>query len=91
MEHSTESHPQPRYLLVWGGLALLTAVEVGAAFVGLPRKVTIIVLVALAIWKALLVALYFMHLKYEPHGLRIIALAPILPAILLVVIIMMEY
>lgn len=91
MEQSTGAHPQPRYLLVFGALALLTAVEVGAAFVGLPRAWTIIVLVALAIWKAGLVALYFMHLRYEPNGVRVLAIAPIIPAILLVVIIMMEY
>lgn len=90
MEHSA-SAAAPRYLLVWGALAVLTAVEVGIAFIGLPRKMTILVLIALAIWKALLVALYFMHLKYEPKGIRIIALAPILPAILLVVIIMTEF
>jgi cytochrome c oxidase subunit 4 len=90
MEHSA-SAPAPRYLLVWGALAVLTAVEVGIAFIGLPRKMTIAVLVALAIWKAMLVALYFMHLRYEPNGVRILAIAPILPAILLVVIIMMEF
>ena len=50
-----------------------------------------LIAMSIASVKASLVIGFFMHLKYEPNGLRIIALAPIIPAILLVVIIMMEY
>ncbi len=56
-----------------------------------PRAVLLSVLLFAMLFKAGLIAGNFMHLKYEPKGIRIIALAPILPAILLVVIIMTEY
>ena len=84
-------HEQPKYLLIWGALAVLTAIEVGVAFLGLSRATTILTLLGLAVWKALLVALYFMHLKYESRALRIIAAAPLVPAALLVLIVLLEY
>lgn len=93
---------KPRYLLVWGGLALLTAIEVGTAFlvraalgdvVGEETLTTLIVLIliGLAIWKAMLVALYFMHLKWETRALKWLAAAPLLPATIMVVVVLMEY
>ncbi|MFQ5888831.1 MAG: cytochrome C oxidase subunit IV family protein [Gemmatimonadota bacterium] len=82
---------QPPYLAVFGGLALLTVVELGVAFMGLPRAVTILGLLGLAIWKALLVALYFMHLRFEPRLVSVVAAAPLLPAAILVVLVLMEY
>ncbi len=84
-------HKQPRYMIIWGALAVLTVIEVGVAFLGLPRSATILALLGLAVWKALLVALYFMHLKYESRALRVIAAAPLLPAALLVLIVLLEY
>jgi caa(3)-type oxidase subunit IV len=44
--------------------------------------------VFLALWKALLVALYFMHLKFEPKRLLYVVLAPFPLAIILVVAVM---
>lgn len=82
---------KPRYMLVFGGLALLTAIEVGIAFLGFSRSVTIMILIALAVWKAALVALYFMHLKWETKALRWLALAPLGPATIMVVVVLMEY
>ena len=89
MSETGKQHP--RYMLVFGGLAALTAIEVTAAFMGFPRSVTIILLIGLAVWKALLVALYFMHLKWEPRALKVVAAAPLLPAVIMVVVILMEY
>jgi caa(3)-type oxidase subunit IV len=90
-------------MLVFGGLTLLTAIEVATAFV--VRKalagfeighesvtmLIIFILLGLALWKALLVALHFMHLKYETKALRWLAAAPLLPAAILVVVVLMEY
>ena len=93
---------KPRYMLVWGGLALLTAIEVGTAFlvraalggVVAERHLTtliVLILIGLAIWKAMLVALYFMHLKWETRALKWLAAAPLLPATIMVVVVLMEY
>jgi cytochrome c oxidase subunit 4 len=78
----TIEKPHPNYLLVFGLLALLTAVELGLAFIGLSRAMTIVALILLAVWKALLVALYYMHLRYEPRRVHILVIAP-LPLILI--------
>jgi cytochrome c oxidase subunit 4 len=87
VEHA---HPQPRYFLVWGILFVLTIAEVLVAFVShLPKTALIVILMILAVWKAVLVALYYMHLKFEPRNLRWLALSPLpLIAILLGVVLM---
>ena len=84
-------HKQPRYIAIWAVLAVLTGIEVAVAFLGLSRSATILALLGLAAWKALLVALYFMHLKYESTALKVIAAVPLLPAALLILIVLLEY
>jgi len=77
-------------MLVFGGLAALTAIEVAVAFMGFERNVTVLILIGLAVWKALLVAMYFMHLKWETRALKILAAAPFLPAAIMIVVVLME-
>jgi cytochrome c oxidase subunit 4 len=77
------THKAPNYYLIWAYLAILTVAEVLVAFVShLPKVVLIVALMFLALWKALLVALYYMHLKFEPKTLWVIAAVP-LPLILI--------
>jgi cytochrome c oxidase subunit 4 len=80
-------HPHPRfYLLIWGALLFLTIVEVGASLkLALPHAEMILLLVTLAIVKAMLVALYFMHLRFERLGLSLIVSLTLLLALILVV------
>ena len=85
-------HEHPRYMLVWLWLFILTVLEVGVAFLtALPKGLIVAMLLIMALWKAALVAMFYMHLKFEPKRLRWIAASPILPAVLMVVIILMEY
>ena len=77
-------HKAPNYVAIWGMLAVLTMVEVAVVYLGLPRRLMVVSLVFLALWKALLVALYFMHLKFEPRRLLYIVLAPFPLAVILV-------
>jgi cytochrome c oxidase subunit 4 len=85
----TRKHPN--YMLVWGGLFVLTVVEVAAVYLGLPRHLLVLALLFLAVWKALLVALYFMHLRFEPKRLALVALTPLPLAAILVVAVLQEY
>lgn len=81
---SVETHPN--YWAIWAWLAGLTVVEVIFALDSpLPEIVMILGLLAMAIWKALLVALYFMHLRFEGNRTRIFAVAP-LPLTLFIVV-----
>ena len=71
-------HEEPNYIAVFIYLALLTGAELGIYGMGLPRTVMIGSLVALALAKAVLVAMYFMHLSMERKGLWIIAAIPLI-------------
>ena len=82
---------QPKYMLVFGVLAVLTGIEVFVAFVGFPRTTTILLLVGLAMWKASLVALYYMHLRFEPLRLIVMVLAPLPLAVILVLAVLTEF
>ena len=63
------THKRPNYLGVFLILAVLTAVEVGVTYLPLPR---IPILVPLALAKASLVALYYMHLKSDRRVFSVI-------------------
>lgn len=81
----------PNYWVVWAALAALTVVELGVAFLPWSRGLIIITLVALALWKALLVALYFMHLRFERNRMRIFALAPLPLTVIIVLAVLTEF
>jgi cytochrome c oxidase subunit 4 len=89
VEHPGKAHPN--YMAVFIGLAVLTAVELGVAFLPWGKTTLILLLLFLAVWKALMVALYFMHLRYENNGIRIMAVAPLPLAVILVVYVIQEF
>ena len=84
-------HKHPNYVAVWGGLFVLTVIEVAAVYLRIPRHLLVLALLLLAAWKVLLVALYFMHLRFEPKRLALVALAPLPLGVLLVVAVLQEY
>lgn len=86
-----QAHNKPNYMLVWAILAVLMMVKVGLTYLGLPKSVTVILLVVVAIWKASLVALYYMHLRWEPRRLIIMVLAPLPLALILVLVVLTEF
>ena len=86
-----QEHAHPRYILIWVILLVLTLAEVGYAFLDLPKVVLAIGLVLMAVWKAVMVAVYYMHLKYEPRRLWILAISPIPLAFILVLAVMTEF
>lgn len=81
----------PNYIGVFIGLAVLTAVELTVAFLPWTKRTIILLLVFLALWKALMVALYFMHLRFESNRLRILAIAPLPLAVIMVMAVITEY
>ncbi|MCH8254715.1 MAG: cytochrome C oxidase subunit IV family protein [Gemmatimonadetes bacterium] len=85
------AHAQPNYWTIWAYLLLLTVVELGVAFLPWSKEIQLLVLLALAIWKALLVALYFMHLKFEGNRMRIFAIAPLPLTVIIIVAVLTEY
>jgi len=77
-------HKEPNYMGVFYALAVLTAVEIGVIYLPIGRLFIGAMLVVLALAKAMLVALYFMHLKFEKRTLGIIALTPLILCTLLI-------
>jgi len=87
----TTDHVRPNYVLIWIYLFLLTVAEVALAFeLPISRNLKLVLLLALAVWKALLVAMFFMHLKFERWRLRAIFMVPIPLAIILVLAVITE-
>lgn len=86
------AHKRPNYVLIWIYLAVLTAAELALAFeLPIPRNLKLILLLFLAIWKAGLVGLFFMHLKFERWNLRIMALIPLPLAVIFILAGMSEH
>lgn len=71
-------HTGPSYIAVFIYLAVLTGVELLVYAMNFPTDLKIGLLVALAMAKALLVAMYFMHLATEHKALWVIAATPMI-------------
>jgi cytochrome c oxidase subunit 4 len=70
---TTDTHSTPNYMAIFWWLLALTIGEIGWAI--LPHHSELVLaggIVALAIVKAVLVALYFMHLKFERRTMGIL-------------------
>jgi cytochrome c oxidase subunit IV len=87
----TTTHVRPNYMLIWLYLFLMTIAEVVLAFeLPVSQNIKLILLLILAVWKALLVAMFFMHLKFERWRLRLIFIIPIPLALILITAGIME-
>ena len=85
MSSPTRQHEEPNYWYVWIALLILTIVELGVAKASMPKAAMVFLLCVLALAKAALVAMYFMHLKFERFALMLIVVTPlVLSAILYV-------
>ena len=71
-------HAEPNYIAIFIYLSVLTGVELLVYGMGLPQVAKVGLLIALAFAKAVLVAMYFMHLAVERKTLAVIAIIPII-------------
>ncbi|MFQ5691965.1 MAG: cytochrome C oxidase subunit IV family protein [Nitrospinota bacterium] len=71
-----EAHKEPNYMAIFWWLLALTILEVLVVIAGLPTGLKATLLVGMALGKALLVAMYFMHLRFERLTLGAIAFTP---------------
>lgn len=85
---TTTTHDEPNYMSIFWWLLALTLLELGVIYVPIHRVAIIVLLVALAISKAALVALYFMHLKFEKVTLGLIALSPFVLCVFLILMLL---
>jgi len=86
------THKRPNYVAIWAYLFILTVAELALAFeLPISRNMKLLLLLFLAVWKAALVALFFMHLKFERWNLRMLALVPLPLAVIFVLAAMSEH
>lgn len=85
-------HTVPRkvYFRVFGALIALTALTTWLAFINLGRLNTVAAL-AIAVSKATLVALFFMHLRYSAHLTRLVLVAALLWLAILVTLTLSDF
>jgi cytochrome c oxidase subunit 4 len=72
-----QDHPEPNYLAVIIVLTVFTILEIAVTFAPMPKLLIGIALVGMALTKAIMVALFFMHLKFEKWALALIAATPL--------------
>ncbi|MBI4638228.1 MAG: cytochrome C oxidase subunit IV family protein [Candidatus Rokubacteria bacterium] len=78
------AHKHPNYMAIFWYLAILTVIEIAVIYMPLPKLTIGVLLCGLALGKATLVAMYFMHLRFEARALGLIAMIPLAIATLLV-------
>ena len=81
-------HKHPNYMAIFWMLAILTVIEISVVILPFGKLVNGTLLTGLALGKAALVAMYFMHLKFETRTLGLVALTPLAIATLLVFVIL---
>ncbi len=86
-----EAHASPPYMMIWGVLAVLMFAKVGVSLVGMPQWMSILLLVTISLVSALLVALYYMHLRFEPKKLWVLAAVPIPLIFILILVVIQEF
>jgi cytochrome c oxidase subunit 4 len=101
--HAREDHhivPLPVYFLVFAALLVLTYVTVQVAHVDLGSPeilpdvrvhLNVIVALLIAITKATLVVLFFMHVKYSPRLTQIVVASSIIWLAILLVVTLGDY
>jgi caa(3)-type oxidase subunit IV len=85
---TSTAHSTSAYIKVFYVLLVLTIVEVAIVYLGLPRMLFVALLVIFAVWKASLVAMHFMHLKFEKRTLAVVALTPFVLCVFLILMLM---
>jgi caa(3)-type oxidase subunit IV len=85
---ASEAHSTAAYIKIFWILLILTVIEVGLVYMGLPKMLLAGLLVIFAVWKAALVAMHFMHLKFEKRTLTIVALVPFVLCVFLILMLL---
>ena len=85
-------HAKPlTYVAVFIILGIVTGIEVTISQIGLAETVLVVVLLSLATVKALLVAMFYMHLKYDTKWYSLSMVFPLFMALLLIVIVIIHF
>jgi cytochrome c oxidase subunit 4 len=84
------AHHHPNYVAIWYWLVGLALVSVLVSGLPLPHELVLVVIFAAAFVKAVLVALYYMHLRFEQLLIYFLVLVPLTSFIILVVVLLAD-
>lgn len=87
---STHVVPKSTYYLIFTALMVFTAITVWVAFVDLGPLNSVVAL-AIAVTKATLVILYFMHVAYSPRLTKLVVVASVFWLAILLIMTMGDY
>lgn len=90
MSEQATTHKQPNYAAVFWSLFILTICELITANLHILKMIIVFVLIFLALVKASLVALFYMHLKFEKYIIYLIVAFPIFLAVVLTVLTLLD-
>lgn len=83
-----DTHAEPNYISIFWWLLALTIVEIAVIYMPMARLFINILLVGFALAKAALVAMYFMHLRFERLTLSMIAVTPLIICLFLILMLL---
>ncbi len=83
-----DAHAEPNYISIFWWLLALTILEIAVIYMPMARLFIIILLVGSALVKATLVAMYFMHLRFERFTLAMIAMTPLIICLFLILMLL---
>ena len=66
-------------------LLVVTVAEVGIAYMDIAKWLKVVTFIVMALYKAVMVAYHFMHLKFEKRGMWVIAAAPLFLGVLITI------
>ncbi len=83
-----DTHAEPNYISIFWWLLALTILEIAIIYMPMARPFINILLVGFALAKAALVAMYFMHLRFERITLAMIAVTPLIICLFLILMLL---
>jgi len=87
-----ERHTNTRlYLQIFAALGILTVAEVLVVYLPAEKMLIAAILVGLALGKAIMVAAYYMHLRFEKSTLALIAAVPLFLCVFLAMALMPDH
>ena len=89
--HVTAARQRAPYLVAFAVLIALTLVAIGVVRSGgIPHRAAVVALIALALAKAALIALFYMHLRYETRILKLTVLGPLVAPAVYALLLMLD-
>jgi caa(3)-type oxidase subunit IV len=79
-------HKKALFFWVWGGLLVLTALEVYLTYQNMEAKRMLTILMGLSLIKAALIIGFFMHLKYEISRMKWLTMCSVIGCLILMTI-----